>query len=131
MTTDAKPAAAATATSTDPMMPTRVTWDDSQMQTSFANVINVINSREEFTLLFGTNQTWNVVGSNSLAVKLSNRIVLTPYAAKRLHTLLGQHIKDYEDRFGACGSTLILTRGHGDRGCQSQPVRRFHLAWRA
>lgn len=81
-------------------MPTRVTWDDSQMQTSFANVINVINSREEFTLLFGTNQTWNMVASKSLTVKLSNRVVLTPYAAKRLHTLLGQHVKDYEDRFG-------------------------------
>lgn len=100
MTTESKPANTATATPTDPVMPTRVTWDDSQMQTSFANVINVINSREEFTLLYGTNQTWNVVGSNSLSVKLSNRIVLTPYAAKRLHTLLGQHIKDYEDRFG-------------------------------
>ncbi len=99
MTTDTKPAAAP-ATASDPVMPTRVTWDDSQMQTSFANVINVINSREEFTLLFGTNQTWNVVGSNSLSVKLSNRIVLTPYAAKRLQTLLGQHVKDYEDRFG-------------------------------
>ncbi len=96
MTNDAKPAAA----SPEAVMPTRVNWDDSQMQTSFANVINVINSREEFTLLFGTNQTWNVAGSNSLTVKLSNRIVLTPYAAKRLHTLLGQHVKDYEERFG-------------------------------
>jgi hypothetical protein len=81
-------------------MPTRVVWDDSAMQSSFANVINVINTREEFTLLFGTNQTWNVAGSKELIVKLSNRIVLTPYAAKRLVTLLNQHVTDYESRFG-------------------------------
>ncbi len=98
MTDETKPTEETSAATTS--MPTKVTWDDSQMQTSFANVINVINSREEFTLLFGTNQTWNMVGSKSLTVKLSNRIVLTPYAAKRLHTLLGQHVKDYEDRFG-------------------------------
>lgn len=83
-----------------PEMPTRVVWDDSAMQSSFANVINVINTREEFTLLFGTNQTWNVAGSKELIVKLSNRIVLTPYAAKRLVTLLNQHVTDYESRFG-------------------------------
>lgn len=86
---------------TEPVLPTRVTWDDATMQTSFANVINVINTREEFTLLFGTNQTWKVVGSKELNVKLSNRIVLTPYAAKRLMVLLSQHVNDYEQRFGA------------------------------
>lgn len=80
---------------------TRVVWDDSQMQTSFANVINVLHTREEFTLLFGTNQTWNPGPSRELAVKLSNRVVLTPYAVKRLATLLNQHVADYEQRFGA------------------------------
>ncbi len=83
-----------------PDMPTRVVWDDSAMMSSFANVINVMNTREEFTLLFGTNQTWNVVGSKELTVKLSNRIVLTPYAAKRLLTQLNQHLAEYERRFG-------------------------------
>lgn len=79
----------------------RVIWDDSQMQSSFANVINVIHTREEFTLLYGTNQTWNPVSSRELTVKLSNRIVLTPYAAKRLMTMLAQHVAEYEQRFGA------------------------------
>jgi hypothetical protein len=87
-------------TEVTPDIPTRVVWDDTAMLSSFANVINVINTREEFTLLFGTNQTWNVVGSKELTVKLSNRIVLTPYAAKRLVTLLQQHVADYEGRFG-------------------------------
>jgi hypothetical protein len=79
--------------------PTRVVWDDSQMATSYANVINVFSSREEFTFLFGTNQTWSLSESRELTVRLSNRIVLTPYAAKRLQTLLAARIADYEQRF--------------------------------
>lgn len=79
--------------------PTRVVWDDSQMATSFANVINVFSSREEFTFLFGTNQTWSLSESRELTVRLSNRIVLTPYAAKRLQALLAARIADYEQRF--------------------------------
>jgi hypothetical protein len=79
---------------------TKVVWDDSQMATSYANVINVFSSREEFTFLFGTNQTWNLAGSRELIVRLSNRIVLTPFAAKRLHALLSSRIQEYEQRFG-------------------------------
>jgi hypothetical protein len=79
----------------------RVVWDDNQMQTTFANVINVIHTREEFTLLYGTNQTWNPIANRELTVKLNNRIVLTPYAAKRMLALLSQHVTEYEQRFGA------------------------------
>ena len=80
--------------------PTKVSWDDSQMQTTFANVVNALSTREEFALLFGTNQTWNTVNSKELSVKLSNRIVLTPFAAKRLHALLSVRLAEYEQRFG-------------------------------
>ena len=83
----------------DEEAPTRVVWDDSQMATSFANVINVFSSREEFTFLFGTNQTWSLSDSRELTVRLSNRIVLTPYAAKRLQALLAARIAEYEKRF--------------------------------
>jgi hypothetical protein len=78
----------------------RVHWDDSQMQTTFANVINVLNTREEFTLLFGTNQTWHSNPARELTVKLSNRVVLTAFAAKRLSVLLGARVQEYEQRFG-------------------------------
>lgn len=79
---------------------TRVVWDDSNMATAFANVINVLTTREEFTLLFGTNQTWNSLNSRDLTVRLSNRVVLSPYAAKRLATLLNVRVQEYESRFG-------------------------------
>ncbi|HYM03575.1 MAG TPA: DUF3467 domain-containing protein [Stellaceae bacterium] len=81
-------------------MQPRVVWDDSKMTTSFANVVNVLSTREEMALLFGTNQTWNALELGALTVQLSNRIVLTPYAAKRLSVLLQNRIKDYESRFG-------------------------------
>jgi len=88
------------ATANSPEQPTKVVWDDSRMETTFANVVNVLSTREEFTMLFGTNRTWNVVGSKELTVGLSHRMVLTPYAAKRLATLLQARLQDYENRFG-------------------------------
>lgn len=76
-----------------------VNWDDSQMSTSYANVVNAVSSREEFTLFFGTNQTWNAKDSE-LHVQLSDRVILNPHAAKRLLTLLAAVMKEYENRFG-------------------------------
>jgi hypothetical protein len=79
---------------------TKLTWDDSKMVTTYANVVNVLVTREELTLLFGINQTCNASQSKELVVQLSNRIVLTPYAAKRLLTLLSARMNDYETRIG-------------------------------
>jgi hypothetical protein len=70
------------------------------MSTSYANVVNVASTREEVTLFFGTNQTWNVRESTGVKVQLSDRIVLNPYAAKRLWTLLGNVLTEYENRYG-------------------------------
>jgi hypothetical protein len=91
---EAKAAPAATGT-TVPV----VKWDDSSMSTSYANVCNVTGTREEVGLLFGTNQTL-YTGQKEVTVKVTNRIVLSPYAAKRLQLLLGEVIKQYESRFG-------------------------------
>jgi hypothetical protein len=84
----------------DQVLNTKVNWDDTKMVTTFANVVNVLVTREELTLLFGINQTWNASQGKELTVQLSNRIVLTPYAAKRLLTLLTARMNDYESRIG-------------------------------
>jgi hypothetical protein len=76
-----------------------VRWDDSKMTSTYANVCNVSSTREEVTLLFGTNQTWHT-GQRELAVQLSDRIILNPFAAKRLSSLLNNIMKEYESRFG-------------------------------
>ena len=90
---------------------TRVIWDDTQMVTSYANVINIFSAQEEFTLLFGTNQTWNLDSSRQLTVRLSNRIVLTPLAAKRLHALLTARISEYEQRFSPLSLEKYQSKG--------------------
>ena len=77
----------------------KVVWDDSKMQTSYANVCNVLGTREEIMLLFGANQAWHG-GQKEVTVALSERIVLNPFAAKRLLQLLGQGLKEYEARYG-------------------------------
>lgn len=80
----------------------KVKWDDANMKTTYANVCNVASSREEVTLLFGTNQTWNST-DKEVSVSLSDRIIVSPYAAKRLAILLGNVVKEYEKRFGTLG----------------------------
>jgi len=75
-------------------------WDDSRMSTSFANVVNIQSTREQVDLFFGTNQTWNVQNDNILSIILSNRVMLSPYAAKRLSTALNGVLREYESRYG-------------------------------
>lgn len=77
----------------------KIKWDDSGMRTSYANVCNVLGTREEIMLLFGANQAWHG-GQKEVTVLLSDRVVLNPYAAKRLHLMLEQGLKEYESRYG-------------------------------
>jgi len=74
-------------------------WDDSKMTSTYANVCNVSSTREEVTMLFGTNQSWHT-GQPELTVQLTDRIILNPFAAKRLSMLLNNIIREYESRFG-------------------------------
>ena len=76
-----------------------VRWDDTNMTSTYANVCNVSSTREEVTLLFGTNQSWHT-GQQELTILLSNRIILNPYACKRLSILLNNIMREYESRFG-------------------------------
>jgi hypothetical protein len=78
---------------------TKIRWDVAKMQTSYANVCNVSSTHEEFTLLFGINKTWNAE-QRELTVDISDRIILNPYAAKRLALLLQNIVLQHEDRFG-------------------------------
>ncbi|MFM2112242.1 MAG: hypothetical protein RLZZ271_902 [Pseudomonadota bacterium] len=80
-------------------MTPQIIWDDSKMQTTYANVCNVMGTREEIMVLFGTNQAWQA-DSKEVQVNLSNRIVVNPYAAKRLLTMLEIGLREYESRYG-------------------------------
>lgn len=78
----------------------KVTWDDSKMQTSYANALNVSSTREEVSVFFGTNQTWHFDERKEFKIQLDHRMVLNPYAAKRLSLLLSRVMGEYERRFG-------------------------------
>ncbi|MGA7985324.1 MAG: DUF3467 domain-containing protein [Burkholderiales bacterium] len=78
----------------------KIKWDDSNMKSSYANVCNVTSTREEVVMLFGMNQAWNR-GQKEVTIQLTDRIVISPYAAKRLSMLLGNVVNEYEKRFGA------------------------------
>ena len=109
-----------------PAAPT-VDWDDSQMKSSYANVVNASSTREEVMLFFGTNQTWNPTPDRKFEVKLNDRVVLNPHAAKRLWILLGAILKEYESRFGAINmggaATAAQANGNGvTKSADDQPA---------
>lgn len=80
--------------------PPNIRWDDANMRSAYANVCNVASTREEVVLLFGVNQAWHA-GQKELTVQLTDRIILSPFAAKRLAVLLSNVMGQYESRFGA------------------------------
>ena len=76
------------------------------MKCTYSNVCNVTSTREEVVVVFGTNQGWKGPGEQ-LTVELSDKMILSPFAAKRLSRLLNGVIEDYERQFG----TLSLGPG--------------------
>jgi hypothetical protein len=74
--------------------------DDSNIRSAFANVVEVVGSREEIMLLFGEAAAGHA-GSDETRVKLKERIVLNPRAAKRLAILLHRGIRQYESEYGS------------------------------
>ena len=71
-------------------------WDDSRMVTHFANVVNIRSTLEQVDLFFGTNKTWNIGNEREVKVELTDRVILAPFAAKRLWVALGNVLKEYE-----------------------------------
>lgn len=96
-----------TETAKVPAGPT-VKFDDAGITNAYANVCNVSSSREEVVLVFGMNNAWERDASE-VRVKLNSRVILSPFAAKRLALLLDNVIKQYEARFGAMEVGAIQT----------------------
>lgn len=77
----------------------RVRWATSQLKSSYCNVANATSTREEVVLNFGVNQNWDRM-QQEFEIDLQHRIILSPFAAKRLSDLLSKLIKEYETRYG-------------------------------
>jgi len=78
----------------------KVKWDTSALKSSYCNFCNANSTREEVVLNFGINQTWDRGVGGELEMQLLHRIILSPYAAKRLHELLGRLVGEHETRYG-------------------------------
>lgn len=76
-----------------------VRWDTTQLKSSYCNVANATSTREEVVLNFGVNQNWDRPRAE-LEIQLLHRVILSPYAAKRLQQLLTKLITEYESRHG-------------------------------
>ena len=90
------PAAAAAPASAPPP---RINWNDASMHSSYANVCNVSFTRDEVTLIFGMNKMWQS-GQTEVTVDLTERVILSPFAAKRLSKFLADAVASYETRYG-------------------------------
>jgi hypothetical protein len=88
----------------------KINWDDSQMKSSYANVCNAVGTREEVVLFFGISNP-SQSGAPDIQVQLSHRVILSPHAAKRLATLLGNVVQQYEQRWGSLGDLPGATSG--------------------
>lgn len=77
----------------------RIRWNTENLKSSYANVCNVTSTREEVVLNFGINQAWER-GQPDMEIQLTNRIILSPFAAKRLVLMLNRLMAEYESRYG-------------------------------
>jgi hypothetical protein len=77
----------------------QVKLDMGQLKSSYCNVANVTSTREEVVLNFGINQNWDL-GQKAMDVELLHRVILSPFAAKRLSGMLTKLLQEYETRYG-------------------------------
>lgn len=82
----------------------RILWDDSNMKSAYANVCNAVGTREEVVLFFGVSNPAHD-GQSDVAVELSQRVILSPFAARRLVTILSNVVEQYESRWGSLKET--------------------------
>lgn len=77
----------------------RIMVDTAGAATNYSNCCHVASTKEEIVLNFGLNQAWDQ-NQADLRVQVTNRIILSPFAAKRLALLLGAVVQQYERQFG-------------------------------
>jgi hypothetical protein len=77
---------------------TRVELDDSGVVALYANMCRVASTPEEVILDLALNQ--NPLGTSTDKIRVSQRVILTHYTAKRLAALLTATTQRHEQMFG-------------------------------
>jgi len=78
---------------------TKIIWDDSNIRSAYANIADVVGSREEIMLLFRGDPA-GYAEPRETRVKLNERIVFGPLAAERLAILVRKCIQVYSRNTG-------------------------------
>ena len=87
-------------------MGTRIHLNAAGLKSTYANVCDVKCTREEVYLNFGVTKPWEQ-NPAEVEIELSNRLVMSPFAAKRLLLVLGNRIGEFEKLFGELRLTPI------------------------
>jgi hypothetical protein len=96
----ANPATAANPANTANTANPTVKWNVEHLKSSYVNFANANSTQEEVVLNFGMNNNWDRM-ANEVEIELTHRIVMSPFAAKRLADLMGKLVAQYEGRYGA------------------------------
>ena len=76
-----------------------VRWNTPSLKSSYANFCTATSTREEVVLNFGVSDDWDRTPGD-MEIELAHRVVLSPFAAKRLRGILAKLIGEYESRYG-------------------------------
>jgi hypothetical protein len=101
----------------------KIRWDNSDFRSAYANVFNVTAVREEIVLLFGESQS---LDKDEREVRLTNRILLNPFTAKRLLILLENAVQKHESKYGPLESQSPAPTGllKADSGSSIEEIKR-------
>ena len=88
----------------------KVKFNTDQLKSSYANFCNVTSTQEEVVLNFGINSDWDRSAlGGQIEIDLTNRLILSPFAAKRLSMMLNNLIDNYEKKYAPIGTQKIDT----------------------
>jgi hypothetical protein len=77
----------------------QVRFDTANLKSSYANVCTMNCTREEVVINFGINQSWERTPTE-MVIELSNRVILSPFAAMRMLDMLQKLMEEYRGRYG-------------------------------
>lgn len=77
----------------------KINWNVDNLKSSYVNFANANSSRDEVVFNFGVNNSWDRA-VKEVDINLEHRIVMSPFAAKRLSELLLKLLAEYEGRYG-------------------------------
>ncbi len=77
----------------------KLNWKDDNMKSLYSNITSITGGKEEIIALFGMTELWKE-NQEEINVDIIERVVMSPYTAKRLAIMLNNTLVAYENKFG-------------------------------